>query len=232
MKNNFEKKRKESYTNLISNKNDIIKDFDFKNKILNLIPAIFSPLYKIVLIIFGSKIGKNVKFNGKIYFKIKGSFKNLIIKNNVIFGKNVDLRNRENGKIILNDSVYLDDNVRIIAAREGIVSIGKYSEIGINTVINSGGNLDVGEFVLIANNVNINTSTHQIFKDKYIKDQNHIHGKVSIEDDVWIGGYTTIVMNTKIGLGAVVGANSFVNSDLREFSINVGSPAKEINQRL
>ena len=49
---------------------------------------------------------------------------------------------------------------------------------------------------------------------------------MSIEDDVWIGGYTTIVMNTKIGLGAVVGANSFVNSDLREFSINVGSPGK------
>ena len=96
-------------------------------------------------------------------------------------------------------------------------------------MINSVGNLDVGEFVLIANNVNIN-STHQIFKDKYIKDQNHIHGKVSIEDDVWIGGYTTIVMNTKIGLGAVVGANSFVNSDL-EISINVGILPK-INQRL
>jgi len=225
------KLRDESYLRLISKKNNYVK-FDFKNKFLNLIPGILSPLYKIFLILFGASIGKNVKFKGKIFFKIKGKFKNITIKNNVILGKNVDLRNRENGKIILNDNSYLDDNVRIIAARDGKINIGKYSEIGINTIINSGGNLNIGEFVLIANNVNINTSSHQTYKNQYIKDQNHIHGNIDISDDVWVGGFTTIVMNTKIGLGAVVGANSLVNSDINEFSINVGCPTKEIKKRL
>lgn len=47
-----------------------------------------------------------------------------------------------------------------------------------------------------------------------------------IGDDVWIGAQA-IVMGVKIGDGAVIGANSFVNKDVEPFSI----PAKFLKYR-
>ena len=52
----------------------------------------------------GMKIGRNVKFSSGVKFKIRGKISNITIGNNVRIGKNVDIRNRENGKIILNNT--------------------------------------------------------------------------------------------------------------------------------
>ena len=40
-----------------------------------------------------------------------------------------------------------------------------------------------------------------------------------------------VIMPVKIGEGAVIGANSFVNKDLDPWGIYVGSPAKKIGER-
>ena len=52
-----------------------------------------------------------------------------------------------------------------------------------------------------------------------------------IGNDVWIGAQAIIKQGVKIGDGAVIGANSFVNKDVEPFSIVVGSPAKHIKFR-
>jgi len=52
-----------------------------------------------------------------------------------------------------------------------------------------------------------------------------------IGDDVWIGVSSIIRRGVKIGIGAVVGANSFVNKDVPPFAIVAGSPAKIIKYR-
>ena len=52
-----------------------------------------------------------------------------------------------------------------------------------------------------------------------------------IGNDVWIGAQCVIMQGVKIGDGAVIGANSFVNKDVEPFSIVVGSPAKYIKYR-
>jgi len=52
-----------------------------------------------------------------------------------------------------------------------------------------------------------------------------------IGNDVWIGAQAIIKEGVKIGNGAVIGANSFVNKDVEPFSIVVGSPAKHIKYR-
>ena len=52
-----------------------------------------------------------------------------------------------------------------------------------------------------------------------------------IGNDVWIGAQAIIMQGVKIGDGAVIGANSFVNKDVEPFSIVAGSPAKIIKYR-
>ncbi len=89
--------------------------------------------------------------------------------------------------IHLKTRVYLDNNVRIVAAREGLVEIGFDSEIGGNTIINSGGTTKVGEFCMIAGNHNINSSSHGMKRDSYMRGLGHTHDFIEIDDDVWIG---------------------------------------------
>lgn len=49
-----------------------------------------------------------------------------------------------------------------------------------------------------------------------------------IADDVWIGANSVIIGPCKIGKHSVIGANSVVTSDIPEYSVAVGTPAKVI----
>ncbi len=49
-----------------------------------------------------------------------------------------------------------------------------------------------------------------------------------IENNVWIGKGCTILKGVTIKRGSVIGANSLVNTDIPEYSVAVGTPAKII----
>lgn len=53
-------------------------------------------------------------------------------------------------------------------------------------------------------------------------------GPVTIGDDCWIGGNTTIMPNVTIGKGCTIGAGSVVTRDVPPFSVAVGSPARVV----
>ena len=223
--------RLNSLNNLKDNINRSQRNISFKNKLINKI-FINSFFYRIILTLFGFKIGKGIKFNGPINFILNGPVQNIEFSEQVTFGKNITIKIRENGKIILKNKVYIDDNVRMVAARDGHIEINEGTEIGANSILNSGGKMNIGRYCLISNNCNINSSSHGTNLSKYIMDQDHEHGKVIIEDDVWIGGFVTITLNTSIGEGAVIGANSFCSKNIDRFSINYGSPSKKVSERV
>ena len=177
------------------------------------------------------KIGKNVQFLGDVKFKIRGNISNIFIGDNVRIGKHVDIRNREDGQIILSKNCYIDENVRLVAAREGKIDLGEGTEVGSGSIINSGGILKTGKYCLIAGNVNINSSTHRTDKNSYIKLQDHLHGKIIIGNDVWIGSGSSILMDTHIGDGAIISSNSLVSGVVSDFNIFSGVPAKFLRKR-
>ena len=201
----------------------------FKEQIVNYCPFTF--LYPLIFKILGIKMGSRVIFRGKIKIKVKGKFSNIVIGDGVVFSKNVFLVNREDGKIVLKDNVYLDENVRLLAARNGEILIDIGTEVGYGTVINSGGVTKIGKFCMIASFVSINSSSHGMKKIEFIKNQAHQHGRIIISDDVWIGSNASIIMGSVISNGAIIGAHSLVNSDIPEFGIAVGVPAKTIKFR-
>lgn len=53
-------------------------------------------------------------------------------------------------------------------------------------------------------------------------------GKVTIEDNVFIGANSTILAGVTIGKNSIIGAGSVVTKDIRENSIAAGNPAKVI----
>lgn len=223
--------RAESFERLVESRTRTGDFAPFWETVINSVPFRAGLIYRALFRMAGMRIGKNVRFLGRVKVKLRGSTKNIVIGNDVLLGNNVDLRIRENGRIILKDRVYLDENVRIVAAREGSVDVEFGAELGSGSVINSGGQTTIGKFALIANNVNINSSSHGIAKNRFVKDQPHDHGHVKIGDDVWLGSFSTVVMNTEIGEGAVIGANSVARGRIPAFAVCAGCPARVIRYR-
>lgn len=57
------------------------------------------------------------------------------------------------------------------------------------------------------------------------------NGPIKIANDVWIGAHTVILSGVQIGNGAIIGAGSIVTSDVPDYAIVAGNPAKVIKYR-
>jgi GT2 family glycosyltransferase/acetyltransferase-like isoleucine patch superfamily enzyme/Flp pilus assembly protein TadD len=112
--------------------------------------------------------------------------------------------------------------------------IGDYTYVGFNCFITRA---TIGRYCSIANCVKIGQGEHEIDR---ISTSTHFYerpyeqltkGDCIIGNNVWIGVDSIIKRGVSIGDGAVIGANSFVNSDVPDYAIAVGSPAKVVKFR-
>ena len=90
-------------------------------------------------------------------------------------------------------------------------------KINVNTDINScdGGEVEIGNDVMIGRNVYIRASDH-IFKntDKKIRQSGYDSGKIKIENNVWIGSNCIIMKNVTIEEGSVIESGSVVKKSV------------------
>lgn len=192
---------------------------------------VHSYLIRLILLARGIKVGKNFRIHGMPVLKIRGNPSNISIGNNVFIGGDIDLRNREGGKIVIEDGVAIDDNCRFVSANNALLKIGKYTAMGRDCIFNCGADVILGEKCLIASAVHINSSDHMISGSKFIRDQGYSHAPVIIGNDVFIGSHAVIKKGVSIGNGAVIGAHSVVTKNIPEYSINTGAPAETIKYR-
>ncbi|MBR1753279.1 CatB-related O-acetyltransferase [bacterium] len=143
----------------------------------------------------------------------------------------VSFINKISGNLILEEFVEINDGVILQNDVNETIKIGKYSQIGPYCCL-YGGNITIGEYVMLAPHVVITTANHNY---KQIELPMRFAGcidnkNITIGNDVWIGANSTICC-ANIGNGAVIGANSFVNHDVPDFAVVAGSPAKIIKYR-
>ena len=152
-------------------------------------------------------------------FEIRG-------KSHICFGSNLTLGvgcrfeanhfNRRNKTLVLGNNIQMNDYVHITANQS----------------------VKIGNNVLIASKVYISDTVH----GSYLGDGNDSNPneppvnrklffkQITIEDNVWIGEFVSILPGVQIGKGSIIGANSTVTKDIPEYSIAVGSPAKIIKR--
>ena len=109
--------------------------------------------------------------------------------------------------------------------------IGKYNYIARR---NSLYNVEVGNYCCFGPDIHIGGMQHSYWwysMSPLLSDECKSSERTVIGNDVWIGAQAIIKQGVRIGNGAVIGANSFVNKDVEPFSIVVGSPAKHIKYR-
>ncbi|NFR88446.1 methyltransferase domain-containing protein, partial [Clostridium botulinum] len=155
-------------------------------------------------------------------------------KNNYFISNSCDIRGVN--KINFGEGVVIQEDCWLNIAldneqKEIMLDIKCGTNIGRRSVISVSNKIVIGEKVLIAPNVYITDHGHE-FNDINIPimDQgiNTISNRVKIGDGTWIGINSSIIGNVSIGKNCVIGANSFVNTNIPDYSVAVGSPAKII----
>lgn len=110
-------------------------------------------------------------------------------------------------------------------------NVGSYCYIGENSGLNC---VDMGNYCSVATGVRIGDMEHSV--DYYstsplLSKFGKANVRTTIGHDVWIGTQACIRQGVKIGTGAVIGAQSFVNKDVPPFAVVVGTPAKVLRYR-
>lgn len=187
---------------------------------------------KIILRCYGIEIGKKFYIEGVPKLKIRGLANNIIIGNNVSVLGDIDLRNREDGKIVFEDDVTIEGNCRFVSAREGTIRVGKGSIVTAFAIINGGEDIIIGEQCIIGPRASINANDHLFDRSKKIREQGFTHAPIFIEDDCWLAANVTIMKGVRLRKGSIIGANAVVTKDTEEYSINGGVPAQKIGERV
>ena len=154
--------------------------------------------------------------------------------NGVVVGDGCTLIARGPGGITLEDRVALQDRVYLDTERveEGYIRIGRSSYIGTGTTLFGHVGLEIGDHVLMAQNITLTPYSH-IFEEPaidIIKQGGHT-AKVVIGRDVYIGMGVNIMYSGGIGEGSVIGAGSTVVKPIPPYSVAVGTPARVIRKR-
>ena len=109
----------------------------------------------------------------------------------------------------------------------GDVTVGDNTWIGPYTVLDGTAGLTIGRFCSISAGVHIYTHDSVAWALTG-GSQAYVNEPVSIGDCSYIGSQTVIAKGVTIGKHVVIGANSFVNRDIPDYSIAASSPCRVI----
>ena len=102
------------------------------------------------------------------------------------------------------------------------IEIGEHTSIGHRAYLHAWAPLRIGNNVNLGTGVWIFTGQHDIQSPDFAS----VVGPVVIEDYVYLGPRSIILMNVHVGEGAVVAAGSLVTKDVPPYAIVVGVPAR------
>ena len=149
--------------------------------------------------------------------------------NDVTIGKHVQISGQKNIFIdsgsTIGDHSWLnvcvqDNNIRM--------KIGRCVLIGRQSMVSTGGYLEIGDFCLFGPRITLSDVDH-IFSDPnqpVIQQGAKLGRSIIIEENCWLGVNTVVTGNVTVGRGSVVAANSTVLKDVPPFSVVAGNPSK------
>ena len=153
------------------------------------------------------------------------------IGKNVFISKKASLYSPE--ELTIGNNVRIDD----FCILSGKIEIGNYVHIAAYTALYGKEGIKIDDFCGCSARCTIYSATDD-FSGKYMispmvpeEFTNVTGGQVRLEKYVQLGVNTVVMPNITIGEGTAVGAMSFINKDLEEWSVYAGIPCKKLKNR-
>lgn len=109
------------------------------------------------------------------------------------------------------------------------IEVGKNFFANYNCTILDVAKVTIGDNCQLAPNVAIYTAGHPVHPDT--RNSGYEYGiRVTIGDNVWIGGNSVICPGVRIGSNTVIGAGSVVTKDIPDWVIAAGNPCRVIRE--
>lgn len=152
-------------------------------------------------------------------------------------GKNVFISRK--ASIYSPENIEIGNNVRIddFCILSGKIEIGNYVHIAAYTALYGKYGIRIKDFCGCSARCTIYSATDNFSGEYMISPMipeeltNVIGGEVLLEKYVQLGANTVVMPNIRIEEGTSVGAMSFVNKNLEEWSIYAGIPCKKLKNR-
>ena len=174
---------------------------------------------------------------------IKSFKKNSVLGKNIRFGVSGRCTNlsADPQRIRIDDDSYVMGSLCV--SKNGSISIGDHFYLGNGSFIGSESSIKIGRCVIISNDVCIydhnshptspkmreNMSLNGFSNDNWAW-HHAATAPVIIEDNVWIGQYSSILKGVTIGKGSIVATRAVVTKDVPPYSIVAGNPARVVKQ--
>lgn len=151
--------------------------------------------------------------------------KSVVIENGVLVFHPENIR--------IGSNVYVGHYTILKGYHKNILTIGSGTWIGQQCFFHSGGGISIGQNVGIGPGVKIISSSHNLSKvTEPILHSEILFKEVTLEDDCDIGVGAIILPGVHIGRGAQVAAGAVVTSNVEDFSIVAGVPARLVRFRI
>ena len=166
------------------------------------------------------------------FWRVRMANPEIVLEGLVFLDRGAELYARRGyGRLIVGRWVHLGAGTAL-RCHEGTLRVGSDSTFGRESSVNCYLDVEIGASALFADHVYVSDFDHRLRRHQPT-DPDPGHREVAGPDrsDVWLGTKVTVARGVVIGDGVVVGANSVVTSDLPDYAVAVGSPARVIKDR-
>ena len=161
-----------------------------------------------------------------LYFR--AAFPEIRLPFTTTLARGVTLSATDNGTISIGESVFFGPNAQVIA-RGGRVVIGDDVHIGSGSIIVSQDSISIGSNTQIAEYVVIRDQDHD-HSSRPIRTSGFRTGAIAVGNDCWLGCKSTVLRNSSIGDGCIIGAHSLISGDVPPFMLAVGCPHRVVRE--
>ncbi|KGD63454.1 acetyltransferase (isoleucine patch superfamily)-like protein [Alcanivorax nanhaiticus] len=171
---------------------------------------------------------------------IDGNWKSMELGRGTKIGRDTIITLAPEARLFVGPAVWISHGVEIETA--AMISVGAGTSIQRRATIN--GSVKIGEGCILAPNVFISSGTHPFREipeltireqERFIREKegslDSLDSPIEIGPDCWLGINVVVCPGVRIGKGVVIGANSVVTSDVEDFSVVAGMPARKIGSR-
>lgn len=166
---------------------------------------------------------------------VRLSFKSKIsIGNKVLIGDYCHLSGLSKNGLLIGENTSISNHCRIVCSTNmedpGVgIKIGDNVGIGEFSSLGGSGGLYIGDNTIIAQYFSAHPENH-IFDDinEPIRFQGAKRDPIVIGSGCWIGAKVTVLAGVTIGNNCVIGAGAVVTTDIPDYTIAVGNPARVV----